>query len=227
MRINLRELKSRLLVGALGFVGVLAGPGGACAATYNYNATIDPSTLVQSSGPFLSGYFILKQVSMPISPVTLQAGDVVNIDITITGGIVVPRAYFVTTAWDALINALSPTTNELPGPDYAIYSSTLTGYVGPPGYKFFENPQSYLNNYNDYVITNNGPYFGGVVDNGFSVSGIHSQYLIVTGDPNPMTELNFGWAIGTVPEPAAWATMLLGLAGVGGAVRRRRRTVTT
>ena len=60
--------------------------------------------------------------------------------------------------------------------------------------------------------------------NGFSPTGINSQYLIVNGDPNPVTLLNVGWGVVNVPEPAAWTMLLLGFAGVGGAMRARRRT---
>ncbi|MBW8883134.1 MAG: PEPxxWA-CTERM sorting domain-containing protein, partial [Asticcacaulis sp.] len=65
-----------------------------------------------------------------------------------------------------------------------------------------------------------------VLDAAQGISQIHLAYgassnavLFVTGLPHDV--------IGTVPEPATWATMVGGFGLVGGQMRRRRRTSAT
>lgn len=53
-------------------------------------------------------------------------------------------------------------------------------------------------------------------DSGLDMSGMANPASVVTG--------NFTFYVQAVPEPATWALMLLGFAGVGVAMRRRRTT---
>jgi hypothetical protein len=57
---------------------------------------------------------------------------------------------------------------------------------------------------------------------GFSVTGLNSTVDVLTQDPFPLVALIVGWQA-TVPEPATWAMILVGLGGLGAAMRSRRQ----
>jgi hypothetical protein len=92
--------------------------------------------------------------------------------------------------------------------------STVTGYVGPPGLMLSE------------TYTNIGGFVGfGAPDSNpaaFSITGIDSTITVLASDPYPMYEVAYGYET-TVPEPASWVALLIGLGVVGAAIRTRRR----
>ena len=68
---------------------------------------------------------------------------------------------------------------------------------------------------------------GGVMEFGFTTinSAANSGYGLSVGYDNFQTNVEAFGAQGGVPEPAAWALMLLGFGGLGAALRARGRTV--
>jgi len=128
--------------------------------------------------------------------------------------------------WDSAGNLLASTTVAAPngtesvaGFDYnSISEVTLaansTFYIGA-----------------DYLTGNDFLLFPGQ-DGTFSTISSINYVQATYGDPggfdnNPDgTNGFFGPNLGVVPEPAAWTLMLAGFAGMGAALRSRRRTVT-
>jgi hypothetical protein len=109
--------------------------------------------------------------------------------------------------------------------------TTLAVYVGS------------LDSYNTFAFAGSPPLTGadlaglgiGAVDSG-NQSDSDSNGVFVFTFTAPVTSVTFSSSSNsleiasiatTVPEPAAWALMLIGVAGIGGAMRSRRKLVAT
>ena len=100
---------------------------------------------------------------------------------------------------------------------------------------FTDNPS---NNINFTNVTYNGAAFNVISTgqnefralNGVSVTSGGTQHLVVSGTSGGSGSydgvISFS-RLTAVPEPAAWAMMIMGFGGVGGIVRARRRPVAT
>ncbi|HXA37880.1 MAG TPA: FxDxF family PEP-CTERM protein [Phenylobacterium sp.] len=100
---------------------------------------------------------------------------------------------------------------------------------------FTDNPS---NNINFTTVTYNGAAFSIISQgqnefralNGVSVAAGGPQHLVVSGTSGGSGSydgvISFS-RVTAVPEPAAWALMIMGFGGVGGIVRSRRRQVAT
>jgi hypothetical protein len=78
---------------------------------------------------------------------------------------------------------------------------------------------SFLFFLDDLQLTNLPLTTGGLVT---ALTGQESQAECLFGCFSITRTITGGTAVGLVPEPATWATMLLGLGGLGGMMRRRR-----
>ncbi|MGH7025672.1 MAG: PEPxxWA-CTERM sorting domain-containing protein [Caulobacteraceae bacterium] len=152
---------------------------------------------------------------------TPTAGDTVNIDITFGAPVYVAKGTGAgpvgTGPYDLVFDelfALGTGGTYSPALDDTA-SSTVTGYVGPAGLGL----DGSSNHYNAYVG------FGGVYSSpaAFSITGIDSTLDLTQGSADPIFEVVYGYQVTTVPEPATWALLLAGFAGLGAAIRARRR----
>jgi len=126
----------------------------------------------------------------------------------------------------------SLTDGFVAGDTYSIKIGTQTSLTGKPG----------INNYLPDLFNNNsGPYASFFAADWSSSSFAHLQVQLSMGDYTITVKdlstnkdgslkfgapAGFGFRLDAVPEPASWAMMLVGLGGLGGALRARRKSVT-
>jgi hypothetical protein len=166
-------------------------PSSTLAATYSDSYTVDPTSLV-------CGYYGSAELcgggSYYSSPRMLAAGDTLTESVTYSAPVVVPgsktQGQLYIGLWDGLAEGLA-----LPGPYESTVQSTTTGYIGPP------NPivGPYTEGYKDGYVATVGFCCGyGVPERGFSVTGMTSQFSILTSDPNPIVATTWGYQV-TLP----------------------------
>ncbi len=125
--------------------------------------------------------------------------------------------------WNVSRNAFVPTASDVPSPDYSYVGKD---YVIAGFRKIGTNYESALYlpavSYPSSIYTlaaivpNEGYVFTPVGPVGFVIESVLTAPGQIPDTPPPAPG---------VPEPAAWATMLLGLGLTGSVVRRRRRTL--
>jgi hypothetical protein len=121
---------------------------------------------------------------------------------------------------------ISPLSNTATFLNATLFGSASTGGLTLTGTPYIYNPSD-GNLVMEVIVTNQD-----VVPNGSGNSylapdlsgGDATRAYIVTGDvaKNDTTALVTTFSVSGVPEPATWALMLLGLLGIGYAVRRSR-----
>jgi hypothetical protein len=169
---------------------------------YAYTVFVAGTQLAPASGTWNGGSGIF----------VAGSGDTVSVDVSFTSPLVVPNSpteslYFVE------LGVVGAGTSFVPA-DSADVTSTLSGYVGPA------DPLSTYTSANyEAVVGHTGP-FGN--PGGFSLSGVDTNFSLNVGQPDPFVYAVYGYQV-AVPEPAAWTMMLLGLFGLGAALRSRRR----
>ena len=67
-----------------------------------------------------------------------------------------------------------------------------------------------------------GP-IGTVIDLSISANGIHSARFYSDNATVGFDNFEFGTLAGAVPEPSAWAMLVIGMGGIGAAMRRRQK----
>ena len=125
-------------------------------------------------------------------------------DITAISGTI-----FGTTITGLFNNPSAPNTNQY---NQVIYDNQLnpasaSGYISSPGLLVTTVGAELYNIYNNAGGTN-----------GYQIFGTDASGAVNTGFTNGT------FAITAVPEPAAWSLMLIGFAGLGGALRLARRS---
>jgi hypothetical protein len=105
---------------------------------------------------------------------------------------------------------------------YDIFSTTQSGtiagskYQTSPGH-FAYTPLSYANTAANGALSN--------IKMVFARAGVYTVYVKFAAGHGTGTYTTGYRAGGHVPEPASWALMLVGVAGVGAAMRRRNRAL--
>jgi PEP-CTERM motif len=144
-----------------------------------------------------------------------QPGDTFNVDVTYDRRAHVGGAATESLVFSLLVDSSYPTPNRS-GPDFNLSTASMTGYIGQAG--FFTGP--YLQSFRGGFLGSTG--FFGSPSTGFSLTGVDYTLNLFTPDPYPIIGVSIGSAV-AVPEPATWAMMLAGFAGIGFAARRQRR----
>ena len=192
------------------------------ATTYTYNFSYDASAL--QCGTF--GVSVICAESQQITPVASVAGDQFNIHVTSSQPIVVPGSPTQSLLFVGVADATAALGPGAPGGILSTANSTPIGFVGAPG-----APAPLIGPFNNARASDALSFVGyccgyGVPDSGFSLTGVDVSLLIVAADPLPFGGVYVGYVYdlprAAIPEPGAWAMMLLGFAGVGAALRRRR-----
>jgi hypothetical protein len=142
-----------------------------------------------------------------------ESGDNVTIDVGYSSTVTVPNSKTI-----SLVNVQLFAFNDAIGyyvpSEESTVSSVLIDYTGPNDPILAYESTSYT--------ASAGHYFGGGNPGGFSIDGMDSSFVIVQGNPDLIVAADYSYQFG-VPEPAAWALMLLGFGGVGVTMRARRK----
>ncbi|HEY2048099.1 MAG TPA: PEPxxWA-CTERM sorting domain-containing protein [Caulobacteraceae bacterium] len=213
----------------------IATADGAEAATYTETISDNPSTFICSTGDDLKtcyGYIFMFPPS-PTGTGTLisgsgafyaKTGDTVDIDLRYSSPLYVPKGTGIGPAtsdnhpYDVAFALLyewnGSQFNISTGPSSSV--SSIIGYVGPSDLTSSDKNHRYIGGFVGF----GGSFLTPVAP--FSITGLDSTITVLTGDANPVYEVAYGYQI-TVPEPASWAVLLVGLSIVGAALRTRRR----
>lgn len=99
-------------------------------------------------------------------------------------------------------------------------SDLFFDYSGEPGSGFYFASEGFAN----YFCSNTNAFgCGNGVNNTLTISTSLNESIIRSG----VQSINNAVVTAAVPEPATWAMMLVGFGGIGFAMRRRKRHVTT
>lgn len=195
--------RSLAVITVVMLAGCMFLPSRVAASTYTYtNGALDPTS--GTCGTPGNCFFIIA-----FDPgITLNAGDVVNLDVTFTSPFSVPGATGQSAIYGAVLdtnyfNCAEGLTSC--GPllsDSSNSTETLVGYSGPPittGNNFAE-PGFYVAY--SYVLGPNG---------GFSVTGFDATFTIQNSDPSPIEAVAVESQVINTPEPGSIALTLVGL----------------
>ncbi|MBX3486246.1 PEP-CTERM sorting domain-containing protein [Phenylobacterium sp.] len=212
------------LAGAVAALGLLAAGAPAQAATVVLELTLDLATPQDAGCCFTAGWRGFGSFS-PESSFSLEAGDTLDYTIRFGAGqtltLIDPTFFWAFWYGDASSDVNATGSLELLDADGAVLFAT-TAKTDDEGSAHFGQQFS------------DGD-FGGLPSSvtfaGLRYVGTLNSYA----EPDVTTRLYYdpqvlfsaGEAqvgVGTVPEPAAWALMVVGFAGLGAGLRRRRRT---
>lgn len=190
-------------------IATIALAGGANAATITVSATFDPATLAPGT---------LNDV--PIDPVTIGAGDTLDITIDFLGGAVTIGAG--SPIWFGLLTGVGDTLDTVSTISFTGGSANLVSSFGPLPQtnsavhvgSFFANP----------LITT------GAGDFSFVTANQLLDVISAPAGPRVYDSAFFFYATtitggGVIPEPATWGLMIAGFGLVGAAIRRRTAAI--
>ena len=146
------------------------------------------------------------------SPLSVKAGDEfdIHLDLGFVGHIQGSMTF--SDAYAAVFDSKTKPGGG-PGPHMALSTLVMNGYSGPA------NPLAGPTVYSRDTYLALGGFAG--PNPGFFLTGADVVIKVLNDDPNPVTGLALGSAVG-VPEPGTWAMMILGFGVMGGVLRRRR-----
>jgi hypothetical protein len=222
MRTSMRKV---LVVGAvfvLAAVLLMPGRAGATGATYNFTGVADLSSL--TCGTTVTGAVTqtncfyawdLAFSAPPIGPsLTLNAGDVVNVNITFDNPttVTVPGSNTQSSLFAVLLDGNYGNCQSTPATCLANTSTstvTLTGYSGPSG--LVTGPATYTTN--DFYVA---PAILNGLNTGFSATGFAATFDIDSSDPYAIPFIaietqTIDTANITAPEPGTIGLMLAGM----------------
>jgi hypothetical protein len=212
-----------LIAAAVTALSALAAPLSAQATVYDLNYTYDPADLTCG---FFGQTGLCTTVALLPAPIATLAGDMFNIHVATITPIQVPGASLNSFIYVGAYDAESPGGLGAPGGVITDYQLSYTGLVTNNPAAPFSGP-AFVDRTNDYIGFLG--YFGQPHE-GFSVTGIDAHLTAATADPRPIIALSVGYVwtpAGEVPEPATWATMILGFGAVGLVARRLRNPLLT
>jgi hypothetical protein len=188
----------------------------ASAATYDVNAVIPAYVERIPEGGTPTIY------TAPLDrTVTVQAGDILNLNITFGRTLYSPK-------FPQISFGASPVpfgSNLL----VALMSERIIDYVGPELIEFPYGPDGAI--YRQLAASFQGAPAKPLRAEAVSFSGLYAQFRIISitdrqsGVPLSATLTNASANLSFVPEPATWALMILGFGAVGAALRRRVRSI--
>ena len=193
----------------------------ASASTYTYTQTVDPTTAAVCGSP--GNCFIILSAYSPFSNTvgpTLEAGDVVNINVTFSSPWTVAAATGQSAVFGAVLDAnyytclgvgtgtCQPETSDLATSTETIVGENAGGPTVTTGNNYAE-PGFYVAYAN--VI---GP------NPGFTLTGFDATLTIVNSDPSPIAAVAVEIQAINAPEPGP---MLLTLSGLGLLFSLRKR----
>jgi hypothetical protein len=185
------------------------------AATFTLDLTGDPSTF--NAFQFNFNHLHYDEFSMPLSgldganAITVSQGDTINSTVTLTA----PYTIGTDTGHTDILQFLTGTTfpNEGTG-----VSGTFNFYDGAnlvASFGYFSTTSDALASYAAVFPPNNGAFT--------FTSFTNSAVVASLPTPATLDGSSFTYALAnTVPEPATWAMMLVGVAGLGMTMRSRR-----
>jgi hypothetical protein len=177
-------------------------------AVYTYNFTFNPTAATCAT----AGDVHYCETLYAVTPPTDNPGDQYNINVTLTSRVTVPgsatHSEFLDGFYDSTAGYVNPPLNALQSS-----TSTVLGYVGPPGLS--TSGTYYADGYYGFAQLI-GP------NPGFSLTGMDSTITVGTQDAYPLAGAVVSY-FETVPEPATWAMTLLGAGLVGAGMRLARR----
>jgi hypothetical protein len=194
---------------------------GASATTYVESVTLTRSQV--QCGEF-SGEELCTEFFPFAAPRAANVGDIYKIQVAMNHPLTLPASnstdIFLVNLIDTAVTALSPGG---PGPYRAKSKLVMDGYSGPAAPIAGGGTTSWDKGY--FAVA--GFCCGyGTPNSGFSLTGANAQLTLVTPDPNGLAGMavSYAWVSDApgVPEPGAWALMILGSGMIGWRMRRAR-----
>ena len=215
-------LRRLVMLGAAMFAAAL---GATRANATTYVESVNLSGAKVQCGNF-SGEEVCTEFFAFTSPRGANVGDVYKIHVTMNDRLTLPGSdttdIFLVNLIDTAVTTLSP---GAPGPYVAKSKLVMNGYSGPAAPIAGGGTTSWDQGY--FAVA--GFCCGyGTPNGGFSLTGADAQLTLKTADPNGLAGMavSYAWVANApaVPEPGAWALMILGSGMIGW--RLRRRSVT-
>ncbi len=215
---------AKLLMKSALAASVLALAAGHAQAANTYNLNFTAVAADGATADFFSGTSYYNQYSVTLSPLdpsqafTVEQGDTINATVTFDGAFTIPASFTRTNFAFFLEGDAFPDENTGVNSDITLYdgSSVVLEQSGST------TTSGFLASTIDIYPPNNGPITFDSFTTSFTIYDLATPASVYRGVFD--YTLVHDNAVMAVPEPAAWAMMLLGFAGVGGLIRSQRRT---
>jgi hypothetical protein len=191
------------------------------AATIIQNASIASSSPTLSTinfGKFDASLGVLNSVTLTFSSILDATGSITN------HSLFLPRNYLLSTGGLAALAGNGFNFVQGLGIGLDLVHVGRNSSVGLNYSDSDSDSQTLTSNLNAFIGSGSVP-FTFVSTNLFAMVGVNGSLSV-----NPLisaeAQISYDYTPGPVPEPASWAMMVIGFGVLGGAMRRRRSTVT-